>query len=93
MQLELYVNDKRFFVVKVTLAGLESEHGLCAYMALLLHRHPIVRSFQLTKVVQHWSITPGDGFVYFASAPPPYPSCYPRTANVWHTVNIGKLAA
>ena len=68
VQLQMYVNDKRFFVLQVNLQGIESERGLAAYMALLLTGHSLVRSFQLTKVVQHWGITPGDGHIYYASA-------------------------
>ena len=68
MQLELYVNDRGFWVLKVALESVESEAGLIAYVNVMLRRHAAVAPVRLAKVVEHWSVTPGDGHIYFASA-------------------------
>jgi hypothetical protein len=71
VQAEVYVNSNGFWVLKIALDSIESEAGMVAYLHSLLQRHPTIRQFQLNKVTEHWNITPGDGFLYFASAPQP----------------------
>ena len=66
--MELYVNAKGFWVLKVDLDTIESEAGFVAYLNVLLNRHAVVQTFKLVRVVEHWHILPGDGHVYFASA-------------------------
>ena len=66
MQVELYENVDQCWMVKVALHSVDSPHGLAAYLAVLLRNDGRVRSYRLTKVVEHWNITPGDGSVYFA---------------------------
>jgi hypothetical protein len=67
VQIEVYVNSSGFWVLKVALESVESEVGMAAYLHSLLQRHPTIQQFQLNKVTEHWNITPGDGFIYFAS--------------------------
>ena len=73
MQLELFANDRGFWVLKVDLDGIESEHGFLPYIKLLLSQHDAVRAMRLVPVVEHWNISPGDGNVYFARAIPALP--------------------
>jgi len=64
----MYPNDQGFWIVKVLRESVDSEEGLRAYMNVLLRGNEAVRKYRLTKVVEHWNITPGDGHVYFARA-------------------------
>lgn len=66
LKVELYENMEQCWMVKVALESVDSPHGLAAYVAVLLRNNGIIRSYRLTKVVEHWNITPGDGNVYFA---------------------------
>jgi hypothetical protein len=72
VQVELYENMDECWVVKVALETVDSPHGLAAYASVLLRNDDRVRAYRLTKVVQHWNITPGDGNVYFACMLLPY---------------------
>lgn len=56
----------QYWMVKVALDSVDSAHGLTAYFAVLLRNDDRVRAYRLTKVVEHWNITPGDGNIYFA---------------------------
>jgi hypothetical protein len=66
VQVELYENEEECWVVKVALASLDSAEGFAAYLRVLLRSEARVRSLRLSKVVEHWNITPGDGNAYFA---------------------------
>lgn len=68
VQAEVYENIDACWMIKVSLSSVDSPHGLAAYFAVLLRNNGLVRSYRLTKVVEHWNISPGDGNVYYACA-------------------------
>lgn len=68
--MSVYPNDKGFWIIQVLLNSVDAEEGLIAYMNILTHGNTVVRKWKLTKVVEHWNITPGDGNIYFARTPP-----------------------
>lgn len=76
--MSLYENERQFWIVVVSLGSVDRPTGLAAYMSLLLRANDVVRAFRLSKVVEHWDITPGNGNAYYACAclhsPPLHPS-------------------
>jgi len=67
----IYPNEDEQWVVRFVLnEAIDSEAGLTAYMNCLLRTNPIVLKYQLTKVVEHWDIFPGDGCAYYTVRPP-----------------------
>ena len=44
--------------------------ALVAKKFVLVRTDPIVLKYHLTKVVEHWNIKPGDGYMYFTLRPP-----------------------
>eukprot|EP00892_Ulva_mutabilis_P002739 jgi/Ulvmu1/12466/UM009_0118.1 len=69
-QVGLYDTERQFWIVVVGLASVERPAGLAAYMSMLLQANSVVRAFRLSKVVEHWDITPGNGNAYYALRPP-----------------------
>lgn len=68
VQVSLYDNERQFWIVVVGLRSVDRPAGLAAYMSLLLQANDVVRAFRLSKVVEHWDITPGNGNAYYARA-------------------------
>ena len=66
--MSLYDNASEFWIVVVGLCSVDRPAGLAAYMHLLLQANDVIRAFRLTKVVEHWDITPGNGNAYYARA-------------------------
>lgn len=81
--MSLYDNERQFWIVVVGLESVDRPAGLAAYMSLLLQANNVVRAYRLSKVVEHWDITPGNGNAYYARALPclllfhlpPVPAC------------------
>lgn len=62
--------DDDHIVVRFELSTLEEEPGLVAYMNVFARSHFVVDKHKLTKVVEDWNVTPGDGHLYFTLRPP-----------------------
>lgn len=62
--------DDDHVVVRFGMGTLEEEPGLIAYMNVLAASHEIVSRHKLRKVIEDWSVTPGDGYIYFTFRPP-----------------------
>jgi hypothetical protein len=67
-QVDLYENERGIWILKVGLTSVDSAEGLAAYMAVILRNNAVVRTFRLSRVVELWNVSPGDGNIYFACA-------------------------
>lgn len=66
----IYANEEEQWVIRFEMNTVDSEPGLVAYMNILLRCNDVVQKYKLTKVVEHWNVKPGDGFMYFTLRPP-----------------------
>eukprot|EP00873_Tetraselmis_striata_P005526 jgi/Tetstr1/425790/TSEL_001573.t1 len=67
----IYPNEEELWVVRMVLDdGVDSVMGLEAYMNTFLRTNKLIQEYKLTKVVEHWSVQPGDGCVYYTFRPP-----------------------
>ncbi len=66
----LFENDDDCWVVRIPLAGVDSEQGLLAYMNVLIRCNELVTKYQVQKVPEFWGTAPGDGAMYFVMRPP-----------------------
>eukprot|EP00899_Mesostigma_viride_P018061 jgi/Mesvir1/26256/Mv01619-RA.1 len=66
----VYENEEGMWVVKFRVETVESLPGLTAYMNVMVRCNEVVLKYQLTKAVENWDCSPGDGWVYYAFRPP-----------------------
>ena len=69
-EVAVFPNEDEQWVVRFKLDTVDSEAGLVTFMNVLVRTDPIVLKYHLTKVVEHWNIKPGDGYMYFTLRPP-----------------------
>ena len=70
VEVAIYSNSQGHWVVRFSLDTVESAGALAAYMNVLLRCNPLVLKLQMARVVEHWNVMPGDGFLYFTLRPP-----------------------
>lgn len=70
VEVAIYSNAQGNWVVRFSLDSVESPAGLTVYMNVLLRCNPLVIKLQMSRVVEHWNVMPGDGYLYFALRPP-----------------------
>lgn len=57
-------------VVRFNLVSIGNECGLECYMNALIKKADCVIDYKLSKVVEDWGRSPGDGFIYYLFRPP-----------------------
>ncbi|GFR41901.1 hypothetical protein Agub_g2691 [Astrephomene gubernaculifera] len=69
--ISLFENEHDCWVVCFQEASVDGGlAGLSAYMNVFVRTNPVATEYRLTKVVEYWSCSPGDGCVYFVMRPP-----------------------
>ncbi|GLC42554.1 hypothetical protein PLESTB_001113200 [Pleodorina starrii] len=68
--ISIFENEHDCWVVCFQEHTVDGLDGLAAYMNVFIRTNPVATEYRLTKVVEYWGSTPGDGCVYYVARPP-----------------------